>query len=344
MSSKPTPAKTGMPEPALSKPTRGFVLDAFGPPDVMRLQERDTAPPAADEVLVDVEAAGVNFGDTMIRRGEYLRNQPLSMAPGCEIVGRVAVAGAASGMAVGTRVAGWVEAGGAYADRVIVPARRSYPVPEDLPAAAIAAVFLQGTTADYAVHRYGALKAGETLLVHAAAGGVGSLAVQLGRIAGGRVIATASSEAKRELARADGADLVLDSRDPHQLAARLLAATDGRGCDVIVDGVGGPLFKPSLRALAVCGRYVVIGSASQEPALIDARHLLPRNQTICGFILAHITAADPDEPRATLLRLCALVRDGALSPRYETVPLGDAPEVHRRIEDRSLVGKAVLEP
>ena len=331
-------------EDVLAKPTHGWVLDAFGGPDVLRLEERATRGPGPHEVLVDVEASGVNFGDTMIRRGEYLRNQSLSMAPGCEVVGRIAHGGEDSELAPGTRVAGWIEAGGAYADRVLVPAHRVYAVPDDLPAAAIVSVFFQGTTADYAVHRYGRLKAGETLLVHGASGGVGGLAVQLGRIAGARVIATASSGEKRDLAREFGADVALDSRDPDNLTARVREATGGHGCDVIVDGVGGPLFKPSLRGLAVGGRYVIAGSASQEPAMLDARHLLPRNQTICGFILAHITEEDPGEPSRSLLHLCDLVRSGTVKPRYEIVPLTQAPEVHRRIEDRSLVGKVVLEP
>jgi NADPH2:quinone reductase len=333
-----------MPDPVLSQPTRGFVLDAFGPPEVLRLEERDTVPPGTGEVLVDVEAAGVNFGDTMIRRGEYLRNQSLSMAPGCEVVGRVAAVGESVSFSPGARVAGWIEAGGAYADRVIVPAHRVYPVPDDLSAATIVSMFLQGTTAYYGVHRYGRLQPGETLLVHGAAGGVGGLAVQLGRIAGARVIATASSEDKRKLAVEFGADVALDSRDPEGMTERLREATDRHGCDVILDGVGGPLFKPSLRAMAVGGRYVIAGSASQEPATLDVRHLLPRNQTICGFILAHITEEDPDEPTRTLVELCDLVRDGVLQPRFETVPLEQAPEIHRRIEDRSLVGKVVLEP
>ena len=324
--------------------TRGFVLSAFGPPDVLRLEERELPSPAAHEVLVTVEAAGVNFGDTMIRRGEYLRDQPLSMAPGCEVIGRVQAVGSSGDVAPGERVAGWVEAGGAYAEHVLVPAHRVYPVPDDLPAAAIASVFFQGTTAYYGVHRYGRLKSGETLLVHGGSGGVGGLAIQLGRIAGARVIATASSEDKRNLCLEYGADVALDSRDAEGLTARLRAATDGRGCDVIVDGVGGPLFMPSLRGMAVRGRYVIAGSASQQPAMLDARHLLPRTQTICGFILAHITEEDRAEPTRTLHELCGLIRDGKLMPRYETIPLADAPDAHRRIEDRTLVGKVVLEP
>jgi NADPH2:quinone reductase len=328
----------------LDRPTRGFVLEAFGDPSVLRLVERRTSPPGPGEVLVDVEAAGVNFADTMIRRGEYLRDQPLSMAPGCEIVGRVAVAPAGEAPAVGTRVAGWVEAGGAYANRVLVPIHRVYAVPEDIAAGAVAAVFLQGTTADYSLHRYGRMRPGETVLVHGAAGGVGSLTVQLAKIAEGTVIATASTEDKRTLVREQGADVVLDSRDADGLTGRVLEATGGRGCDVVVDGVGGDLFEPSMRALGFRGRYVIAGSASQQPAMLDVRRLLPRSQTICGFILARIAEEDPAEPSRSLLRLCDLVRDGALRPRYEAVPLEQAPDVHRRIEGRSLSGKVVLLP
>jgi NADPH2:quinone reductase len=328
----------------LSRPTRGFVLDAFGPPDVLRLEERETSAPRAAEVLVDVEVAGVNFGDTMIRRGEYLRDQPLSMAPGCEVVGRVALTGDGVDVEPGLRVAGWVEAGGAYSDRVIVPAHRVYRVPEDVPAGAAVAVFLQGTTADYAVHRYGRTQPGDWVLVHGASGGVGGLAVQLAKLAGARVVAAASTGAKREIAQRYGADAVVDSSDPDGLAEHVSEATGGNGCDVVVDGVGGALFAPSLRALAFRGRYVIVGSASQQPAMFDARRLLPRAQTVCGFILARITEEDPAEPGRSLLRLCHLVRDGRLRPQYEVLPLTAAAEAHRRIEDRALVGKLVLEP
>jgi NADPH:quinone reductase len=323
---------------------KAFVLDAFGPPEVMRLAERETPGPGAGEVLVDVEVAGVNFGDTMIRRGEYLRDQPLSMAPGCEVVGRIAAVEPGATVAPGTRVAGWVEAGGAYADQVLVPAHRVYPVPDDVDAGAIAAVFFQGTTAHYAVHRYGRTQRGEWVLVHGASGGVGGLAVQIAKLAGARVAATASSEDKRRIAREQGADVALDSSAPEALTDQLRDATGGHGCDVVVDGVGGAVFEPSLRALAVRGRYVIAGSASQEPALLDARRLLPRTQTVCGFILAGISDEDPSEPARALLELCGLVRAGRLRPRYERFPLAAASEVHRRIEARQLVGKAVLVP
>lgn len=326
------------------RPTIGYELTGFGPPEVMVLKERPTDEPGPGEVLIDVEAAGVNFADTMIRRGEYLRDQPLSMSPGCEAVGRIATVGEGVDLAPGSRVAAWIEAGGAYANRVPAPAVCTYPVPERIPAPAIAAVTIQGITSHYAVHRFGQVEAGETVLVHAAAGGLGGLAVQLAKGAGARVIGTASSAAKRDVATEAGADTTLDSSDPDGLLEAIRAATDGNGPDLIIDGVGGPLFAPSLHSLARRGRYLVIGSSTQEPAMLDARHLLPRSQQIRGFIVADVAAIDPREPGATLTALCGMVVAGELKPRYEVVDLDQAPEVHRRIEDRTLTGKVVLVP
>jgi NADPH:quinone reductase len=319
-----------------------LVLDSWGPPEVMRVAERAAPSPGAGELLVGVEAAGVNFADTMIRRGEYLREQPRSLAPGSEVVGRVLATGAGVELALGTRVAGWVEAGGGYADHALVPAARAYAVPETLPAGAIAALFLQGTTAFYAVHRYGRARPGESVLVLAAGGGVGSLAVQLAKLAGARVLGAASSAAKREAARESGADETLDSSRPEGFAESVREASAGRGCDVVVDGVGGPLFAPSLRGLAFGGRYVIVGAASQSPSSFDARHLLVRGQSVCGFVLARVMEEDPTEPARALQELCALAADGSLHPRYEVLELEQAAEAHRRIEAREVTGKLVL--
>ena len=321
---------------------RRVVLASFGGPEVLSLEAMPALSPGPGELLIEVEVAGVNFGDTMIRRGEYLRDQPLSMGPGCEAVGRVIAAGPEVETEPGTRVAAFVEAGGAYADRVLAPAATTVAVPEDLPAAAIAAVFLQGTTAHWAIHRYGRTAAGETVLVHAAGGGVGGVAVQLAKLAGARVIATASSEEKREAARRLGADVALDASRPDELAAAVREASAGRGADVVVDGVGGPLFTPSLEALALNGRYVIAGSASQSPAEFDARRLLVRGQYVCGFMLARVVEVDPSEPGRTLLELCDLLRAGSLSPIVETMPLELAAEAHRRLDERRVTGKIVL--
>lgn len=323
-------------------PGRRVVLTEFGGPEVMRLEEAPIREPGARELLIEVEVAGVNFGDTMIRRGEYLRDQPLAMGPGCEAVGRVVAAGPGATTVPGSRVAAFVEEGGAYADRVIAPEAAAVVVPEDLPAALIAAVFLQGTTAHWAVHRYGRTAPGETVLVHAAGGGVGGIAVQLSKLAGARVVATASSDRKRAAAVRLGADVALDASEPGRLPAAVREATDGRGADVVVDGVGGPLFDPSLEALALNGRYVVAGAASQAPAMLDARHLLVRGQHVCGFMLARVMEIDPSEPGRTLLELCDLLRTGAIDAPVETMPLAEAAEAHRALDERRVTGKIVL--
>jgi NADPH:quinone reductase len=312
---------------------------------VMRFVEQELPAPGEADVLVEVEAIGVNFADVMLRRGEYLRNQPLSMGPGQEVVGRVVQSGASARELVGRRVAAWVEACGAYTTHAIVPRHRVYEVPEDLDAAAIVSVFFQGVTAYYALHRFGALAAGETVLVHAAAGGVGGLATQLAVQAGARVIGTTSSAGKQQAVLDAGAASVINSREV-DLTEAVLAHTGGRGCDIVVDGVGGPLFLPSLRALAVRGRYVMVGAAAQQEATFDARRLLVRNQTVVGFILALITEADPAEPATALTHLCDLVRSSELRPSYRVLPfsLESAIDVHQQIEANAYTGKLVLVP
>jgi len=322
--------------------TRSVILSAFGGPEVLAFTDGPTPQPGPGQVLVQTEVSGVNFGDTMTRRGEYLRNQPLTLAPGSEAVGRVVMTGEGAEHLLGRRVAAWIEDGGGYATHVLAASHRVYDVPEDLPAPQVAAVFLQGITAMYALHLFGRVRRGDTVLVHAAAGGVGILSVQLAVHAGAHVIGTASSQAKRDAARDAGAEITLDSRDVDGLKDAIRSATGGKGCDVVIDGVGGPVFGPSLAAMAVGGRYVVVGSASQSPGMLDSRHLLVRNQTVVGFIVAHVVDADPAEPQAALTLMCDLVRSGDVRPVVTTLPLEDVVEAHRLMESRDLVGKLVL--
>lgn len=307
----------------------------------MRLVTEPLPAPGPNEVLVAVEAVGVNFADTIVRRGEYRRNQPLSFTPGFEVAGRVQASGPGVELAEGSPVAVFMENGGGYADHVIAPASRVYPVPEDVPAVLVAAVFLQGVTAWYAVHRYGRVAPGEHVLVHAGAGGLGGLAIQLVRLAGAVPIATASTKAKLDVARASGAEVAVPS-EPAALVPRLHNATGSRGCDVVIDGVGGPLFEPSMQALARGGRYVVVGSASQEPAMLDVRRLMPRAQSVAGFVVARVAEQSPEEPKAALWKLCELVRDGDLKLRVDVMALSEALEAHERIEARRHTGKIVL--
>jgi NADPH2:quinone reductase len=316
-------------------------LERFGGPEVMRWAQRPAPEPGPEDVVVEVEALGVNFGDTMVRRGEYRREQPLDFTPGFEAAGRVihAPAGAPE---LGRRVAVFTEDGRGYSDLLVVPRERVYPVSGEVPATVLAGVFIQGTTAWYALHRFGHLEAGETVLVHAGAGGVGSLAIQLAVAAGARAIATASTPAKRELARTHGASVAL-AADPDTLSEQLREATNGRGVDVVVDGVGGALFAPSMRALAVHGRYVVAGAASQQPGMLDARGLMPRNQTVCGFVTARIIERDPAEPQRALDAILAAHTSGELRPVISVMAPAEIVRAHELLEARSHTGKIVLD-
>jgi NADPH2:quinone reductase len=235
------------------------------------------------------------------------------------------------------------EHGGGYADAVIAPLDHVFEVLDGIAPRDAASLFTQGTTAWYAVHRYGRARPGETVLVHAAAGGLGAMTVMLAAHHGARVIATASTPAKLELARVAGAHHTVLA-DPATLTAEVRALTDGRGADVIVDGVGGDLFAPSMRALAFGGRLVVAGSASQAPAMLDVRGLMPRGQTIAGFVVGRVADEDPAEPRAAFDAVQRLFRDGVLRPRvtYLDADTGLA-EAHRLIEARQATGKLVLE-
>jgi NADPH2:quinone reductase len=338
---------------------RQIVLDHFGPPEAMRWERRPLPQPGPGEVLVAVEALGVNFADTMVRRGEYRRDQPLSFTPGFEVAGRVVELGPdgpaldvesatgaeapAASLAPGTRVVAFTEHGGGYADAVVVPRDHVYTVADGIDAIAAAALFTQGVTAWYAVHRYGRVAAGETVLVHAAAGGLGGLALQLSALAGARTIATASTPEKLAIAEVHhGAAHTLIS-DPETLAAQVRELTGGRGADVVIDGVGGPLFAPSLRALAFNGRYVVAGSASQAPATLDVRALMPRGQTIAGFVVARVAEQDPAEPQRAFDAVQERVRDGRLRPRVTVVPPDQIAHAHELIESRRLTGKVVVD-
>jgi NADPH2:quinone reductase len=287
--------------------------------------------PGPDEVVVEVEAVGVNFADVLMRRGRYRRDQQLPLLPGIEAAGR---------LADGTPVVAFVEGGG-YADRVVAPARQVVPLPAGLTAADGAAVLVQGLTAWYALHRYGRLREGETLLVHAAAGGVGGLALQIAKAAGARVVATASTPEKVEHARARGADEALLG-EPESLAEQVRELTGGRGVDVVADGVGGPLFAPGFGCLARGGRYVVYGQASGQPSDLDLRRLMPRGQTVVGFILRNVIDADPAEPAAAARRLFRLVEEGRLRLDVTTMPWEQVADAHRLMEERRHMGKLVL--
>lgn len=319
---------------------RLVALREFGPPSVMEWVDGPVPPSGPGDVTIAVEAIGVNFGDTMVRRGEYRRDQPLTFIPGFEVAGRV-IDGPADGPAPGDTVVGFTADGGGYADTVVVPRDHALAVADGISPVTAAAIFTQGVTAWYAVHRYGRVQAGESVLIHGGAGGLGSLSIQLCAALGARVVATASTPERRELARGHGAADALDP-DPASLAAAVRELTDGRGVDAVIDGVGGALFGPSMRALAFNGRYVVVGSASQEPASLDVRGLMPRGQTIAGFVVARVMDMDPAEPQRAFDAVQAAFLDGTLRPQIQVMSPDQVVDAHELIESRRLTGKVVL--
>jgi NADPH:quinone reductase len=319
---------------------RAVRLREFGPPGVMSWVDAPEPTRGPNEVSIAVEAIGVNFADTMVRRGEYRRDQPLSFTPGFEVAGRV-IEGPADGPAPGSRVAAFTNNGGGYAETAVAARDQVCTVPEDVTATVAVTLLISGVTGWYAVHRFGEVRAGEWVLVSGAAGGLGTMVVEMTAATGGRAIAVASTEAKLEVARRHGAEVGVLA-DPDTLTNEVREIT-GAGCDVVIDGVGGPLFAPSLKALAHCGRYVLAGSSSQQPATFDARSLMPRGQTVVGLLVARVTEREPDEPQAAFDSVIDLYRSGRVSPEVTLIGPDDVVAAHERIETRRHVGKLVIE-
>lgn len=312
---------------------RAIQVHEFGGPEVMRLVELPD--PQADDgmVVVDVQRAGINFADTHATRDDYLAPQSLPMIPGGEVCGRTPD---------GRRVAALL-AGGGYAERVAVPESWLIPVPDEVSDDVAAGLLLQGLTAHALVNRCAALQEGETIVVQAAAGGTGTLAVQLAKRAGGRVIALASSERKRELAARLGADATVDSRS-EDLRAAILEANGGDPVDAVLEMTGGPAFEACLRTLAPFGRMVVFGIASREPNQIETGHLLRNSRAVIGFWLMHLVP-HRDEMRTMIEDLLSAVAAGELEVVIGGVyPLSDARRAHEDIASRRTTGKLLLDP
>ena len=316
----------------------------LGGPEVLELVDVPTPQPAAGEVLVQVEAAGVNFSDIGRRLGRYLDATPLPFVPGSEIVGRVCVLGAGvSSLSVGDRVAGVTASrSGGYAEYCAIAADLVTRIDDGLDARRAVAVPNQGATALHVLETMARLKQGDVVAVTAAAGGVGGLAVQLARHLGaGTVVALASSARKLDHARGLGADVTVDVTSAG-LADQLRDATSGRGFDVVLDSVGGELASSLFDALAPFGRLVSFGVASGMPLKVASHAMMKRSVSVSGFHLDAVMAV-PGRFSATLARLYGLVASGALTPHVGLeVPLERAAEAHAAMESRRTMGKIVL--
>src|SRR5690606_11051066 len=321
---------------------RAITIDEPGGPEVLRLTETDPPEPGPGQVAVDVAAAGVNFIDIYQRSGLY--PMPMPLTPGVEAAGTVAAVGAGvTGLDVGQPV-GWTGAPGGYAERAVVRADRVVPVPAGAGAEQAAAVLLQGRTAHYLTHATYPVRAGDTVLVHAAAGGSGLLLVQVAKLRGARVIGTVSTAAKEELARAAGADEVIRYDEPDaDVAAAVRGLTGGEGVPVVYDGVGAATFEASLGALHRRGMLVLFGQSSGPVPPFNPQRL---NGAGALFLtrpsLAHYTA-----DRAELLDRAAavfgMIGAGDLEVRIGgRYPLAEAARAQQDLASRSTTGKLVL--
>lgn len=318
---------------------RAITIEQHGGPDVLTLTDVPEPEPGPSDVLVEVAHAGVNFIDVYFRTGTYPADLPLT--PGKEGSGRiVAVGSEVRDVAVGQRVA-WAMGDGAYAERAVVPAHLAVPVPDDVTDETAAAIMLQGLTAHYLTHSITTLRAGDTVLVHAGAGGVGLVLTQLLVEEGVRVLTTTSSEDKARLSREAGADVTLGYDD---FAAQVREHTDGAGVRAVFDGVGESTFEGSLDSLAPRGVLALFGASSGPVPAFDPQVL---NQKGSLFLtrpsLAHFIA-DRDELLRRAADLFTLVAAGRLAVRVGgRYPLTDAAEAHRDLEGRRSTGKLLLD-
>jgi len=256
-------------------------MTEFGGPEVLKLVELPTPVAKDGEVLVKVSRAGLNFADTHTRTNSYVQKATLPLIPGGEVAG--------VREDTGERVVALVGTGG-YAEYATAPERMVFPIPDGLDDGVALAMVIQGTTAWHLYRTAGRVAEGESVVVHSAAGGVGSLATQLGHAMGaGRVIATASSEEKRALALELGADVAIDPA-AEGLTERLIEANDGRPVDVVFEMSGGEVFDASYRALAPFGRIVAYGIATNEPNEVRTGSLLRHSRAVVGFYLFHCFA------------------------------------------------------
>jgi NADPH2:quinone reductase len=322
---------------------RAIQIAEFGGPEVLKLVELPMPVPAPEEALIRVSRAGINFADTHTRTNSYVRKATLPLVPGGEVAGVIVSAPAASGLSEGQRVIALTGFGG-YAEYVTAPHEHTFPIPEGVEDATALAILIQGLTAWHLYRTAGHVAAGESVVVHAAAGGVGSLAVQLGHPLGaGRVIAVASSPEKRLLALELGADVAIES-EPEGLTERLIEANEGREVDVVFEMAGGETFERSYRALAHFGRLIVCGIASQEPNEVRSGSLLRHSRSVVGFYLFHCLER-PAMIADALSDLFARAASGELHVVVgATYSLENAPQSHIDLRERRTTGKLLLDP
>ncbi len=312
---------------------KAIKIEEFGGPEVLQYTEVPDPSPKLAEIVVNVKRSGINFADTHASRNDYLAEQTLPLIPGAEISGQTND---------GRRVAALLSSGG-YAEKVAVPQAQLIELPPEVDYDQGAGGLLQGLTAMALVHRCARIEPGETIVVEAAAGGTGTLAVQLAKRAGAKVIGLASSDEKRELVQSLGADATVDSR-AEDLGERIREANDGKRVDAILHMSGGEAFDVELGILAPLGRMVVFGIASREQRQISTASLLRGSKAVIGFWLAHLLMR-PDLLGPMIGDLFAAIAAKELTVTIgEVYPLSEAARAHEDLIARRTSGKLLLDP
>jgi NADPH:quinone reductase len=320
-----------------------WTVERLGEPqDALVLRERAARAPAVGEVSLRVIAAGINFLDVLACRGQYPGQPGPPFAIGVELIGEVLATGPEVPVLAGSRLVGIAPLPlGALADEVTLPTWLLHPVAPGVDPVAAAALPVNYQTAHFALHRLGRLQPGETLLVHAGAGGVGTAATQLGVAAGAVVIGAVGSDEKAARCLKEGAAVAVNVRR-QDLAAEVLAATDGRGADLIIDSVGGEAFDRSLDCVAFEGRIVVIGFSSGNVPAPSVGRLLRQNATLTGLSWGeHYPRRAPALVDAVYDELFAMLGPGVIVPRVEIVDFGEVPGALARLAERRTTGKLV---
>lgn len=321
---------------------KAVLCKKLGPPEDLVVEDIPSLVPNAGQVVVAVKAAGVNFPDTLIIQGKYQFKPEPPFSPGGEVAGVVKELGAnVTGVKVGDRVIAAATFGG-FAEEMLCDADRLTPIPDSMDFVPASAFLLTYGTSYHALKDRAQLKAGETLLVLGASGGVGLAAVQLGKAMGARVIAAASSDAKLDVCRQNGADDVINYASD-DLRARVKALTAGKGVDVIYDPVGGPYSEPALRDMAWNGRFLVVGFAAGDIPKVPLNLALLKGCSIVGVFWGAFTRNEPENNRRNNEELIELFVQGKVKPHiHATYPLARTAEALNEVLYKRVSGKIVL--
>jgi NADPH2:quinone reductase len=321
---------------------KAIVCRQYGPPETLVFEDLPSPRPGPGEVVVAVKAASVNFPDVLIIQNKYQVKPPLPFTPGSELAGIVKEVGeGVQGYKPGDKVIAFTSYG-AFAEEVKTEASRLVALPENMDFESAAAFLLTYATSDHALRDRGQLRAGETLLVLGAAGGVGLAAIEIGKALGARVIACASSEDKLAVCREHGADAVINyAKD--DLRDQIKIITDGKGVDVVYDAVGGPYTEPAFRSLAWRGRLLVVGFAAGEIPKLPLNLALLKGASVVGVFWGDFARREPKEFAASVAQLGRWYREGKLKPHVSmTFPLAQAAEALTLMAARQVKGKVVL--